>query len=1094
MTIQISSISHLAGAANSKLATFLRERADAEAELIGKARPARDVDFETGRVKRRNRFSLPPSFSKPSPLGGRSETAGPRPFHLSFEQVSRPSKAASSTGAGGGRQSAQPGFDHAKYVERDGAAEVIAAADGEAYVTRPGAVETIEAFQVETRSEDEPRSGVPELDVLGSAPVVGGLLAVVSNISDDPGERQHFWKMVQEHERQTRTASIRADPANSADFWTKLPEDTLLNRELHRELLSERQRYVEHQASGSGRFKPKAIKVPIEKAASYAHAMRCVGGWDDKTPPVKVRSREARVQTRHGFELPAAFTPEERLEALRSICRMLERVEKDEHGRWVGWMYTAVVHAPDGNNDARNFHVHVLAYDRPCRYLPEYAEWDFAVSETYDHRGQTRTRFPHRQPKLVTVSQSGRAKDRQGHALHGREGVGRNYIPHLRAQVATVVNEIADRSNYPVRYHPGTNEDCGIDRGSTEHLGDDHKREQIGIATDRGNRNAEIIWNDEARALRQRHKHDEADVAALLIRADDATKITMTPAISEELLLLRQYVFEQAKSVQADRAELDLLDLAERKARSRAEVVQRYCTEQLEMRASSTERARDIEPVERRLAEARAFLAELDRLTARERSQLIQLARNLSSREQRLKQAMAQLVELLDGVAADAVDAGIAPDCQPAAARKHAIPVAPDGERPTTPRVVETSPATSGAALDAAGSGAAADEKQVGMSGQAAAPKLAAAVDQSLEPELGLESDRRVPQQAPALEFSAAADKFELVRENAQAGVRRDAKSLAPDRAQGVPAPDGSRPLHSSVKVADSAPLVAPVPSRVEIPSIVARGADQAKSSTSAVPINEGPQPSIAPYSSAQSPSSEKDEAPIAFEEMLESAPVPVRNSRSISKKQQPATSKENLSATVLPRFGRSGSRYLSDEAIEILDGIAQKRTPIERRQDGEITTYWAEPLAEFSLRAREAVLAQARLKGIYDNQQKEIGRLLSWLRTHLPVSESETAAKIASSPKSMQKLYSYWSSASPIKHFLAQRAEVRATNPQQPKAMKGGQPLNPSDEAERTSVPQPSSATRDRDDFADAGDNGQGDDLALGWAFMNRTGLGKGR
>lgn len=453
-----SSISHLAGAANSKRATFLREQEEREAALFRKGRRGRDLSDKTGRPKRQSRFSAAASFSKPTPLVERQGGGGTRPFHFEVTTVSRPLPSSVTADGSDGGKGAQPGFDHANYIERDGAVEPGADEAYEDYLGRPGALEEHgSTMPGGSLDEMEALPGIPELDAFGPAPVVGGKLSVVSNISDDPGERKRFWKLVQDHERETHTASLVANPFMAPQWWQALLADRDLNRDLHAHLVLEHSRSLAHREAGlKTQFTPKPFNVPVAKAASYLHALQYVDGGRE-TPPVAAKTRAGRVQKRLVIEMPYQVTPDQRMEMLRAICRKLEHVEQDERGRWVGWMYTGVIHAPDGQNDSRNFHAHIIAHDRPCRYLVEHAEWDFAVQDTYEHRGELRTRYPHCQPKLACVSQSGRAKDRQGRSLAGRADVGRNYFPHLRGQVADAINEVLEREGYELRFHPGTN-------------------------------------------------------------------------------------------------------------------------------------------------------------------------------------------------------------------------------------------------------------------------------------------------------------------------------------------------------------------------------------------------------------------------------------------------------------------------------------------------------------------------------------------------------------------------------------------------------------------------------------------------------------
>ena len=117
----------------------------------------------------------------------------------------------------------QPGFDNAHYIQRDGAVKRGAEEAYEDYLGRSGALEKHGSAKPEGSADwAEALPGISELDGFSPTPMVGGQLSVVSNISDDPGERKHFWDLVQQHERQTHTASLVADPSNAPEWWRAL--------------------------------------------------------------------------------------------------------------------------------------------------------------------------------------------------------------------------------------------------------------------------------------------------------------------------------------------------------------------------------------------------------------------------------------------------------------------------------------------------------------------------------------------------------------------------------------------------------------------------------------------------------------------------------------------------------------------------------------------------------------------------------------------------------------------------------------------------------------------------------------------------------
>src|SRR3546814_14676967 len=85
-------------------------------------------------------------------------------------------------------------------------------------------------------------------------------------------------------------------------------------------------------------------------------------------------------------------------------------------------------------NDLRNYHLHIVAHDRPAKFLSEFGQWDFEVEERYNHKGEDRIRWPHRQNKIGQVS--------QGSKKTGVENSGIDFIPSLRRKFASITNTV----------------------------------------------------------------------------------------------------------------------------------------------------------------------------------------------------------------------------------------------------------------------------------------------------------------------------------------------------------------------------------------------------------------------------------------------------------------------------------------------------------------------------------------------------------------------------------------------------------------------------------------------------------------------------
>src|SRR3546814_8342928 len=124
-----------------------------------------------------------------------------------------------------------------------------------------------------------------------------------------------------------------------------------------------------------------------------------MASYSDHNPPFEFKSgRGGRVQFRLVAELPYELTPEDRALIVQNFCDHLGGLEtrdgEDGGQQSVGMMYTAVIHAPDAHNDLRNYHLHIVAHDRPAKFLSEFGPWDFEVEERYNHKGEDRIRWP----------------------------------------------------------------------------------------------------------------------------------------------------------------------------------------------------------------------------------------------------------------------------------------------------------------------------------------------------------------------------------------------------------------------------------------------------------------------------------------------------------------------------------------------------------------------------------------------------------------------------------------------------------------------------------------------------------------------------
>lgn len=303
--------------------------------------------------KRLPRFAAPAQFSRPSPIVERGRLSGAAPFHMAVTTVSRRVADISVSRCERPDKSDTPALDHTEYIERDGAAEVIEAVQ-EGYIARPGAIERT-GPAAGLGEFERAALGVSELDGQGPSPQVAGGLAIVSNISDDLGERQSFWQTVEQHERQSRTVTFRARPWEAPAWWDELHQRGIPDKKFEAYLLGEEARYKAHAAVSNRPFKAASYKLPTADAERLFGQLRAVAPWLDLDVPVRTHTRSGRTQFRFVVELPAGISPRDRMATVQHFCAKLEQLERNEQGAAIGMMYPAVIHAPDGQNDERNY-------------------------------------------------------------------------------------------------------------------------------------------------------------------------------------------------------------------------------------------------------------------------------------------------------------------------------------------------------------------------------------------------------------------------------------------------------------------------------------------------------------------------------------------------------------------------------------------------------------------------------------------------------------------------------------------------------------------------------------------------------------------
>jgi hypothetical protein len=662
-----SSISADITAANSKMAQHIRAQEEREGLGIGRAR-VRDVAAENqGRPVSKgksSRWSLAADFASPSPMVDRPRTTnGSTSFHFSYTSIS---KQGSPTFNGtpvstGSFSSPAPGADHEKYIGREGAAEYSMGADHAAYIERDGAIEmmdrTGEMAEGMERSLADMVNEVPseeDAKLLGPEDVREGIPSIFSNISDNPFEREEYWRAVHRTEREPKKHQLLVDPSVNPTWWAQMEGWPDMNEAFRAHCLMEKARYRqwqrdERKESSEKQFQPKPFQEDAEIIGRALVGARKTPGWNEVDPPVTFKSgRGGRVQFRFVAELPHEVSPEDRALIVQNFCDHLATFSEGPDGRPAGMMYTAVIHAPDAHNDRRNYHLHVIAHDRPAKWMPEHGAWDFEVAEVYQDPGsrKDRTRFPYRQNKIGEVS--------QGESKTNRKGSGIDFVPAMRQRYSEIANAVLNLRGVDRRLDPRRYAEMGIERTPTKHLGTSAAAlESIGVATELGKENAAAIWNDAARAIERRAKDVDAALGTqqreLVQMADDVQRTDPRNPALQTLRILAAERESLIENVADDRRLIMTFDHLEAKAKSRAIRTRQTCLQFLtDIQHGVADRTTNssVRQIQQRWREAQDHIEAIDRDLAPQRPVLASAAQDVIVREERIKQIDALLIPI----------------------------------------------------------------------------------------------------------------------------------------------------------------------------------------------------------------------------------------------------------------------------------------------------------------------------------------------------------------------------------------------------------------------------------------------------------------
>lgn len=356
-------------------------------------------------------------------------------IHFQVTSVSR---------GGGGRKGKGESELHQNYIERDGAPDIVAAlridggspADGyEAYLARAESVERNDMIAATARAHKDFDEAPRETE---------SGFAYVGNIGRTRKERESFWREVDAIEPTAKSGSIfiaKVKECRDA-ISSALAQDT---RDKNRKL-----KLVEDE-DGFAR-----IVVPDgESGADLANLINANASSKLQKavrPASYTPGRSGRTQTRLIIELPHELSPLARYNALQQFC------EAEFGSRKL--RYFGVIHKPDPGGDQRNFHAHIVMYDRPAKRLwrhlrkdrPETDDdlkWDFAV-----------------------VGRGYRGREIRPYAASkNRDIAAMSWVKSSRRNWVAIINEELEKAGSSKRHFSESYMDAGINVIPGAHLG-----------------------------------------------------------------------------------------------------------------------------------------------------------------------------------------------------------------------------------------------------------------------------------------------------------------------------------------------------------------------------------------------------------------------------------------------------------------------------------------------------------------------------------------------------------------------------------------------------------------------------------------------
>lgn len=590
---------------------------------IGKRKPKDQAKTPKRRSAGQSRWSRLVDFGVPCPLIDAVPSAdGRTSLHFGLTKLS---KGAVPTFEGrllwpSNRGAARA---NAQYNERDGAPERV---EGECFAVYVEDDAKAEGVGPSLTLRDFEMPLYTQASALAhTSPLKDVRVSIFSNISDDPKVRQGFWEAVHRCERNARKNSLCFDPERDPEWWREMDPMLDLEFKLRRHMLGVQRAFLRHESNPDPkkkRFRASRLKVTAAQAGRMLVALAHLPGRPNTDLATFRPGPTGRVQYRIVASLPHEVSPADRADLALQLCGLLPE----------GVMYTCVVHAPDPHNDRRNYHAHLIFYDRPCRYLDEYKCWDFEYSEpSRDSRHPGRPRYLKRAPKIPQV----------GQRVEGVAGSGQDLIPDLRRRWASCLNRKLKEKGIRKRYDPRSLEARGLGETPTRPLGSKIvAQERAGIPTPEGSHNGRILWGRIGKAKLAEVDRWAVRIAKVLKEAAAVLEArTDLGSPARDLAKLWSEMDRVRGQVQREMEELAKFRIAEAMARSRAIRVQTTCNlylAQIDQGKASKKVRADEAAIRARLAAAEVWLRAIDEALAPLRDEI-------AAKEKALDAAKAEL-------------------------------------------------------------------------------------------------------------------------------------------------------------------------------------------------------------------------------------------------------------------------------------------------------------------------------------------------------------------------------------------------------------------------------------------------------------------